>query len=291
MTEEELLAARFEEQRPRLRAVAMQVLGSSSDADDAVQEAWLRLSRTGATAVNDLAAWLTTVVARVSLNILRSRGTRREQPLPEEGVPRRGFAEPSGAAPEDQAVLADSVGLALLVVLDTLGPAERLAFVLHDLFGVPFEDIAPIVERSPAATRKLASRARRRVRGATVAGEKEAARRDEIVTAFLAAARGGDFDALLRLLAPDAVLRTDPAAARAGASAATGARDVARGFTGRVKAARLALVDGLAGLIWVSEGRLRVVFTFAVAEGKITAIDVVADDDRLARLDVRPLER
>ncbi|MEU3270975.1 sigma-70 family RNA polymerase sigma factor [Saccharomonospora sp. NPDC006951] len=284
MTEEELLAARFEEQRPRLRAVAMRILGSASDTDDAVQEAWLRLSRTGAAAVNDLAAWLTTVVARVSLNILRARGTRREQPLPEDS------AEPHGAAPEDQVVFDDSVGVALLVVLDTLGPAERLAFVLHDLFGVPFDDIAPIVERSPVATRQLASRARRRVRGATVAGDGDAARRDAIVTAFLAAARGGDFDALLGLLAPDAVLRTDAAAARAGAREASGAREVARGFTGRAKAARPALVDGLTGLIWAPDGRLRVVFTFAVAEGKITAIDVIADDERLARFDVRPLE-
>ncbi|MEV1179213.1 sigma-70 family RNA polymerase sigma factor, partial [Nonomuraea sp. NPDC049784] len=231
MNEDEFLAARFEEHRPRLRAVALRVLGSASEADDAVQEAWLRLSRTDTADVDNLAGWLTTVVARVSLNMLRSRGTRREDLWDSHHTVQAGAGQ-DGADPEHQAELADSVGLALLVVLDTLNPAERLAFVLHDMFAVPFEEIAPIVERTPAAARQLASRARRRVQGATAVGEPDAARHHQLVAAFLAASRGGDFDGLLALLASDAVLRSDPAAARSGVSPARGAHAVARSFAG-----------------------------------------------------------
>ncbi|GAA3252725.1 RNA polymerase sigma factor SigJ [Nonomuraea helvata] len=288
------MAARFEEHRPRLRAVAMRVLGSASEAEDAVQEAWLRLSRTDAAEVDNLAGWLTTVVARVSLNMLRSRGTRREDPWDshhtgQDGPGQDGVSQ-DGADPEHQAELADSVGLALLVVLDTLNPAERLAFVLHDMFAVPFEEIGPIVERTPAAARQLASRARRRVQGATAAGEPDAVRHRQLVTAFLAASRSGDFDALLALLASDAVLRTDSAAAESGAGAARGAHAVARNFAGRAKAARPALIDGVPGLVWAPTGHPHVVFDFAITDGKITAIDIIADPDHLERLDVQLLD-
>ncbi len=206
MDEHDWLAERFEENRPHLRAVAYRVLGSASEADDAVQEAWLRFSRSGADEVENLGGWLTTIVARVSLNMLHSRMSRREEPM---GAPAIDQAHAGGADPEHEAVLADSVGLALLVVLDTLTPAERLAFVLHDMFAVPFDEIAPIVARSPAAARQLASRARRRVQQADAVPEAEAARRKEIVGAFLAASRGGDFEALLAMLDPDIVLRAD----------------------------------------------------------------------------------
>ena len=221
MSEHDWLAERFEENRPHLRAVAYRMLGSSAEADDAVQETWLRLSRAGTGEVENLGGWLTTIVARVSLNMLRSRTLRREEPMdpPATGQP---VAPPNGTDPEHEAVLADSVGLALLVVLDTLTPAERLAFVLHDMFAVPFEEIAPIVERSPVATRQLASRARRRVE-ARAGGRRpgdppgEISRRREVVAAFLAASREGDFDALLTMLDPDIVLRADNAAAQMGA--------------------------------------------------------------------------
>ncbi|OLF10227.1 RNA polymerase subunit sigma-70 [Actinophytocola xinjiangensis] len=286
MDEHEWMTARFEEHRPRLRAVALRVLGSPVEADDAVQEAWLRLHRTDTAEVDNLGGWLTTVVARVALNMVRAR---REQPWEDiEAGAETGAGAPD---PEGQAVLAESVGLALQVVLDTLGPAERLAFVLHDLFGVPFEEIAPIVDRTPAAARKLASRARRRVRGATSSGDQDLARRREVVAAFLTAARGGDLDTLLALLAPDAVLRTDAAATRFGATAASGAREVAAGFLGRAQGARLALVDGLPGLMWTRGGTTRVVFGFTVADGRITAIDMLADPDHLARIALQPLAR
>ncbi|MFI0446849.1 sigma-70 family RNA polymerase sigma factor [Actinomadura sp. 6N118] len=284
MNEEELLAARFEEHRPRLRAVALRVLGSASEADDAVQEAWLRLSRTDTTDVDNLAGWLTTVVARVSLNLLRARTTRREEPWDSYDQ------SADQADPEHQAELADSVGLALLVVLDTLNPAERLAFVLHDMFAMPFEEIAPIVERTPAATRQLASRARRRVQGATASGEPDAARHRQIVAAFLAASRSGHFDSLVALLAPDAVLRVDPAAAQWGAIPAHGAQAVARSFAGRAKAARPVLIDGAPGLAWGPAGRPHVVFDFTITDGKVTAIDLVADPDHLNRLDLQLLD-
>jgi RNA polymerase sigma factor (sigma-70 family) len=302
MAEHDRLAERFEENRPRLRAVAYRMLGSASEADDAVQETWLRLSRSGTGGVENLGGWLTTIVARVSLNMLRSRTLRREEPM-DAPAAREPVAQPDGGTdPEYEAVLADSVGLALLVVLDTLTPAERLAFVLHDMFAVPFDEIAPIVERSPAATRQLASRARRRVQQEARVGEGEISRRREVVNAFLAASRAGDFDALLTMLDPDIVLRADAAAAQMGADSAdaaaarmgadgqvTGARAVAGFFSGRAGAVRPALVDGAPGAIWTHLGQTRVVFAFAITGGAITAIELIADPERIARLEVVPL--
>jgi RNA polymerase sigma factor (sigma-70 family) len=286
MDDHDWLAERFEAHRTHLRAVAYRILGSPTDAEDAVQEAWLRLSRSESSQVENLGGWLTTVVARVSLNMLQSRKTRREDPagshLPEEIA-----ASTDGAGPEHQAVLADSVGLALLVVLDTLTPAERLAFVLHDMFAMPFEEIAPIVERTPAAARQLASRARRRVQGADTTPDTDLARRREGVRAFLAASRNGDLGALVAMLDPDVVVRADPTAVRTGAEAETrGAQAVAAMFSGRARAARLALIDGVAGLVWASGGRPRVVFSFTLADGKITAIDLLGDPAMLEQLDV-----
>ena len=291
MSEHDWLAERFEENRPHLRAVAYRMLGSSTEADDAVQEAWLRLSRAGTSGVDNLGGWLTTIVARVSLNMLRSRTLRREEPMdpPATGQP---VAPPNGTDPEHEAVLADSVGLALLVVLDTLTPAERLAFVLHDMFAVPFEEIAPIVERSPVATRQLASRARRRVQEAGPGDPPgEISRRREVVAAFLAASREGDFDALLTMLDPDIVLRADNAAAQMGADAeAIGPRAVAGIFSGRAKALRPALIDGAPGAVWTYRGETRVVFAFTFASGTITAIEQIADPERIARFEVTPLK-
>jgi RNA polymerase sigma factor (sigma-70 family) len=290
MDEHDWLAERFEAHRTHLRAVAFRMLGSPSEADDAVQEAWLRLSRSGAGGVENLGGWLTTVVGRVCLDMLRSRTSRREEPLgthvPEPIVEREDEVDP-----EHEALMADSVGSALLVVLDTLAPAERLAFVLHDMFGVPFEEIAPIVERSPAAARQLASRGRRRVRGATAAPQADLARRREVVEAFLAASRGGDFEALLAVLDPDVVLRADGAAVRMGATKEVrGAADVAETFSGRARAARPALVDGAPGLVWASGGRPRVVFDFTIADGKIVEIEMVADPERIGQLDLSILD-
>ena len=291
MSEHDWLAERFEENRPHLRAVAYRMLGSSAEADDAVQETWLRLSRAGVGGVENLGGWLTTIVARVSLNMLRSRTLRREEPMdpPATGQP---VAPPNGTDPEHEAVLADSVGLALLVVLDTLTPAERLAFVLHDMFAVPFEEIAPIVERSPVATRQLASRARRRVQEAGPGDPPgEISRRREVVAAFLAASREGDFDALLTMLDPDIVLRADTAAAQMGADAeAIGPRAVAGIFSGRAKALRPALIDGAPGAVWTHRGETRVVFAFTFTGGTITAIEQIADPERIARFEVIPLK-
>ena len=291
MDEHDWLAERFEENRPHLRAVAYRMLGSSAEADDAVQETWLRLSRAGVGGVENLGGWLTTIVARVSLNMLRSRTLRREEPMdpPATGQP---VAPPNGTDPEHEAVLADSVGLALLVVLDTLTPAERLAFVLHDMFAVPFEEIAPIVERSPVATRQLASRARRRVQEAGPGDPPgEISRRREVVAAFLAASREGDFDALLTMLDPDIVLRADTAAAQMGADAeAIGPRAVAGIFSGRAKALRPALIDGAPGAVWTYRGETRVVFAFTFTGGTITAIEQIADPERIARFEVTPLK-
>ena len=291
MTEHDWLAERFEKNRPHLRTVAYRVLGSVSEADDAVQETWLRLSRSGTGGVENLGGWLTTIVARVSLNMLRSRTLRREEPMdpPATGQP---VAPPNGTDPEHEAVLADSVGLALLVVLDTLTPAERLAFVLHDMFAVPFEEIAPIVERSPVATRQLASRARRRVQEAGPGDPPgEISRRREVVAAFLAASREGDFDALLTMLDPDIVLRADTAAAQMGADAeAIGPRAVAGIFSGRAKALRPALIDGAPGAVWTYRGETRVVFAFTFTGGTITAIEQIADPERIARFEVIPLK-
>ena len=290
MSEHDWLAERFEENRPHLRAVAYRMLGSSTEADDAVQEAWLRLSRAGTSGVENLGGWLTTIVARVSLNMLRSRTLRREEPIDAPVTGQPVTPPPNGTDPEHEAVLADSVGLALLVVLDTLTPAERLAFVLHDMFAVPFEEIAPIVERSPAATRQLASRARRRVQEAR-AQPGEISRRREVVAAFLAASREGDFDALLTMLDPDIVLRADNAAAQMGADAeAIGARAVAGVFSGRAKALRPALIDGAPGAVWTLRGETRVVFAFTITGGTITAIEQIADPERIARLEVTPLK-
>jgi RNA polymerase sigma factor (sigma-70 family) len=294
MHQHEELAERFEENRARLRAVAYRVLGSPAEAEDAVQEAWLRLSRSGTDEVQNLGGWLTTVVARVCLDMLRSRTSRREEPLAEDlaGTAVSPAAGPevspvTGADPEGEALLADSVGMALLVVLDTLTPAERLAFVLHDMFAVPFTQIAPVVGCSPAAARQLASRARRRVRGADLAGGDDGARQREVVEAFLAASRGGDFEALLTVLDPDVLLRSDVAAARLGSDAELrGAPAVAGMFSGRAQAAQSALVDGSAGAVWAPGGRPRVVFGFTVTGGKIVAIDIMADAARLDELDL-----
>ena len=286
MSETDVLAARFEAHRDRLTAVASRLLGSRAEAEDAVQEAWLRVSRAGTAEVADLGAWLTTVVARVALNQLRARASRREDPL-DDAPPARLHAL---ADPAEEAVLADSVGLALLVVLDQLAPAERLAFVLHDLFDVPFDQIAPIVDRSPAAARQLASRARRRVRGAQLPDATE--RRREVVAAFLDASRNGDFTALLALLHPEAVLRSDAVAARMGAAAEVrGATEVAQFLSGRARAARLVLVDGTPGAVWSLRGTPKVVFVFTVEDGVVTAIDLLADPERLAVLDLQPLEQ
>jgi RNA polymerase sigma factor (sigma-70 family) len=284
--EKDWLAKRFEENRGHLAAVAYRMLGSPSEADDAVQEAWLRLSRSDTSGVENLGGWLTTVVARVCLDMLRSRESRREEPLGAH-VPEPILSREDGADPEHEALLADSVGPALLVVLETLAPAERIAFVLHDMFAVPFEEIAPIVRRSPAAARQLASRARRRVQGAATVPDADLTRQREVVDAFLAASRGGDFEALLAVLDPDVVLRADRAAVKMGASREVrGAAAVAGTFSGRARAAQPALVDGAAGLVWAQGGRPTVVFGFTITRGKIVEIDLVADPERLRQLDL-----
>jgi RNA polymerase sigma factor (sigma-70 family) len=284
------LAERFETHRRHLRVVAYRMLGSVSEADDAVQEAWLRLSRADTSGVENLGGWLTTVVARVCLDMLRSRSSRREEPLDVQ-APDPVVNREDGTDPEQQALLAEGVGLALLVVLDTLSPAERLAFVLHDMFAVPFDEIAPILGRTPGATKMLASRARRRVQGADAVPETDPTRQRAVVDAFLAASRNGDFDALLALLDPDVVLRSDEAAVLVGAAGeAHGAAAVAEQFSGRARAARPALIDGAAGAVWAPGGRPRVVFDFTVARGKIVRIDILADPERLRRLDLAILD-
>jgi RNA polymerase sigma-70 factor (ECF subfamily) len=286
MDEHEWLAERFEANRAHLRAVAYRMLGSSSEAEDAVQEAWLRLNRADTAGVHNLGGWLTTVVARVSLDMLRSRKSWRE-----ESLDMRHESDAPTANPEDHTVLADSVGHALLVVLETLAPAERVAFVLHDLFAVPFEDIAPIVGRTPAAARQLASRARRRVQGASVVDNPDRERKREIVDAFLAASRGGDFQALLAVLDPDIVVRADGAAVAMGAAAEVrGAAAAAETFFGRARGAQRAVVNGGAGLVWAPGGQPRVVFDFTIAAGKVVAIDLLADAERLEQLDLEILD-
>ncbi len=286
MDEHQWLAEQFEAHRPHLRAVAYRMLGSVSEADDAVQESWLHLTRAGTGGVENLGGWLTTVVGRVCLDMLRARNSRREEPLDAHGVEPI-LSREDGSHPEHEAVLADSVGLALLVVLDTLNPDERLAFVLHDIFAVPFDEIASIVARSPTAARQLASRARRRVRGAAQTPAADLPRRRAVVDAFLAAARGGDFAALLALLAPDVVLRADGAAVQVGAAREVrGARAVAETFAGRARVAQPALVDGAPGAVWAPGGQPRVVFAFTIARGKIVAIEILADRARLDRLDL-----
>jgi RNA polymerase sigma-70 factor (ECF subfamily) len=289
MDELDWLGAQFQTNRSRLRAVAYRMLGSLTEADDAVQESWLRVSRSGTSGVQNMAGWLTTVVARVCLDMLRSRTSRREEPF---GVqaPEPIASREDGIDPEREALLADSVGPALLVVLETLTPAERLAFVLHDMFAVPFDEIARIVGRSPAAARQLASRARRRVQGAAPVPDADLTRQGEVVDAFLAASRGGDFDALLALLDPDVVLRADHAAVNAGASREVrGATAVAGTFSGRARFAQPVLVDGAEGAVWAPGGRPRVVFDFTITRGKIIEIHLVADPERLRHLDLTVL--
>jgi len=288
MDENQWLADRFEDHRAHLRAVAYRMLGSLTEADDAVQDTWLRLSRSGADGVENLGGWLTTIVARVCLNMLRSRTTRREEAL---GVhlPDPVISPPGVLQPDEEAVLADSVGLALLVVLDTLSPAERLAFVLHDMFQLPFEEIAPMVGRSPTAARQLASRARRRVKGADIpAPDPDLARQRDVVDAFFLAARGGDLDALVALLDPDVVLRADfgvrrPAASRVVRGAAAVARQA---VLGALPGADLhpALVNGAAGAVVTVGGRPFAVLGFTVAEGRILEIDAIADPERVRRV-------
>jgi RNA polymerase sigma factor (sigma-70 family) len=291
MAERDWLAERFEEHRTHLRAVAYRMLGSLSEADDAVQEAWLRLSRTDPNKVENLGGWLTTVVARVSLNMLRSRSVRREEPLgvrmPDPIVDRA-----EGTDPEHEALLADSVGLALLVVLETLSPPERLAFVLHDIFAVPFDEIAPIVDRSPEAARQLASRARRRVQGEKTVPDADLETQREVVDAFLAAARDGDFEALLEVLDPDVVLRAD-LGPEGGSREVRGARAVAGQalFYSRLGLVmQPALINGAAGAVGMRDGEPYSVGAITVRGGRIVAIDILADPERLARLDLTILD-
>jgi RNA polymerase sigma-70 factor (ECF subfamily) len=289
--DDEWLARRFEEHRGHLRAVAQRMLGSGHEADDAVQEAWIRLSRSDAATLENLGGWLTTVVSRVSLDMLRARTSRREEPdggLAADRSPGAGQA----SDPEGQAALADSVGTALLLVLDTLSPSERLAFVLRDTFGVPFEQIGPILDRSPNAAKQLASRARQKVRGAAT-GEDAAVdpgRQRQVVDAFLAASRNGDFEALLALLAPDIVLLADPAAVRMGSPEQTrGAADVAHTFSGRALAAQAAVIDEGIGIVWVVGGRPKVAWDFTIVDGSIVHIDMIASPDHLRELDLTVL--
>jgi RNA polymerase sigma-70 factor (ECF subfamily) len=274
MSDARLLATRFEAERSRLTAVAYRMLGSRAEADDAVQEAWLRLSRADADAIDNLGGWLTTVVARVSLDVLRTRTSRREDPsdvVPEPAQPRATRPEP-----EDEAVLADSVGAALLVVLDTLSPAERLAFVLHDMFAVPFDEIGPMLGRSAAACKQLASRARHKIRGSEAEADFDPHRQKQVVDAFLAASRHGEFEALVALLDPGIVLRADA---------------VAGMFSGRAQGARPASVDGGAGLAWIVAGIPKVVWEFAVVDGKVTAIEMLAAPETLEGLDLEVVGR
>jgi RNA polymerase sigma-70 factor (ECF subfamily) len=294
MTENEFLAESFEEHRTHLRAVAYRMLGSTTEADDAVQEAWLRLSRTDASEVENLGGWLTTVISRVCLNMLRSRKTRREDPLEEAHVPDPIVDREDGTDPEHEALLADSVGLALQVVLESLSPAERLAFVLHDMFAIPFDEIAPIVDRSPDATRQLASRARRRVRGGAPTPDVDLARQREVVDAFFAASREGDFDALVAVLDPDVVLHADGGALRPDATVLVqGAEEVAsRAMTFRRLGphVRPALVNGIAGVVVMPQGRPFSIMSFTVRGGRIVEIHALADPERLRHVDVTMLD-
>ena len=290
MDEREWLGERFEEHRPHLRGVAYRMLGSLSEADDAVQEAWLRLNRTDASGLENLGAWLTTVVARISLNMLRSRKAREEAfpgRLPDPLVDRA-----DGIDPEHEALLADSVGLALLVVLETLSPPERLAFVLHDIFAVPFDEIAPIVDRSPEAARQLASRARRRVRAERTLPDADLEAQREVVDAFLAAARDGDFDRLVAMLDPDAVVRADFGPA-AGSREVRGAEAVARQALGYARMGldlRPALINGVAGAVAFLHGKPFSIGAVTVRNGKIVELDFLADPERLRLLDLTILD-
>lgn len=285
MDEKKFLAEKFEANRAHLRAVAYRMLGSQSEVDDAVQETWLRLSRSDTSGVDNLAGWLTTVVARICLDMLRSRKSRREEPI--------GPHVPEPAAHDEHerdSDMADTVGAALLVVLETLTPAERLAFVLHDMFAVPFEEIAPIVGRTPAAARQLASRGRRRVQGTPAAADVDLGRKRKIVEAFLAASRGGDFEGLLAVLDPDVVFRADDAAQRLGSLAEIrGAAGVAESFKGRARTAKPALVDGTLALAVILGGQLRVVLRLTVTGDRIAAVEAIADAERLGQFDVEVL--
>jgi RNA polymerase sigma-70 factor (ECF subfamily) len=290
--DDELLARHFEDHRAHLRAVAYRMLGSTSEADDAVQESWLRLSRSDTDAVENLGGWLTTVVARVCLDMLRSRTARREDPIRD--LPVGDFPPPTAASPPDpeaEAVLADSVGAALLAILDTLTPAERLAFVLHDMFAVPFSEIGPIMGRSTEAAKMLASRARRRVQQSNRSPGADPTRQRALVAAFLSASREGDFEGLLALLDPDVVLQADPAAAHMGAPAEVrGATDVAGVFSGRAQGAKLASVDGTAAAVWGHANKARMVFAFTFAGDRILEIEMLADPARLQGMDVEILD-
>ncbi len=291
MAQREWLVGEFEQHRPHLRAVAYRILGSVSEADDAVQDAWLRLARTDASAVENLGGWLTTVVARVALNMLRSRNTRRELPL-DVHVPDPIIDPTDGADPEHEALLADSVGLALLVVLETLTPPERLAFVLHDMFSVPFEEIATILERSPEAARQLASRARRRVRGAACAPDPDLAAQRAVIDAFLAAAREGDFDALVAVLHPDVVLRADGGAATALSHHVQGAANVASRammFSRVDLTVHHVLINGTAGLLARRDGELFSVMGLTITGGRIVELDILVDSERLQAIDAARL--
>ena len=284
MDEDTWLASKFEEHRPRLTAIASRMLGSRTEADDAVQEAWIRFSRSDTSEVENLGAWLTTVVSRVCLNALQSRRTRSSEPFEADlfGTP----LEEPGSDPEREALLADSVGLALLIVLDSLPPGERVAFVLHDMFAVPFEDIAPIVGRSPTAARQLASRARRHVQQTGAQDKPDRLRQSRLVDAFMAAARRGDFSALVELLDPEAVLRADTAAvALGGPEEARGAEAVA-GFLVRARGARPALVDGAPALVWMPRGQLRVALLFTFSADKVAMVEAIAEPEHLATLDL-----
>lgn len=292
MDRQEWLAEQFEQHRPHLRAVAYRMLGSLGEAEDAVQDAWLRLSRSDAAEIENLGGWLTTVVARVALNMLRSRNTRREQPL-EVYVPDPIVDPVYGTDPEHETLLADSVGLALVVVLETLTPPERLAFVLHDMFAVPFEEIATILQRSPEAARQLASRARRRVRGAAPRPDTDLSAQWPVVDAFLAAARDGDFEALVAVLDPDVVLRAD-AGPRGRSRVVRGAETVARQASGWSRGHRgltihRALVNGAAGMISLRDGKPFSLAALTVRGGQIAEIDIIADPERLSRLDLAAL--
>lgn len=288
MDEKKILAEKFEADRSRLKAAAYRMLGSNSEAEDAVQEAWLRLGRSDATEIGNLSGWLTTVVARICLDMLRARKSRREEPygphVPEPST--------SGEEAEQEASLADSVGAALLVVLETLAPAERLAFVLHDMFAVPFDEIAPIVDRSPKAARQLASSARRRVQGARTAGNGDRSEQRRIVEAFLAASRGGDFEALLAVLDPNAIFRADAAAVKLGSLAEVhGATGVANTFKGRATGAQPAFVGDGFGLIVEIGGQVRVILRLTIIGGKIAEVEAIADPERIGEIDFALFEQ
>jgi RNA polymerase sigma factor (sigma-70 family) len=292
MAENDWLAQQFEENRRHLRGVAYRMLGSLSEADDAVQEAWLKLSRSDTSGVENLGGWLTTVVARVCLDMLRTRKSRREDAF-DADVPEPVAHGARGSNPEQEALLADSVGLALLVVLETLEPAERLALVLHDMFAIPFDEIASIVGRTPAAARQLASRARRRVQGAAASPDADRARQRDVVDAFLAALRGGDFDGLIAVLDPDVLVRADAAVTRGAASEVRGAQTWARGAITAARGAqfaRPALVNGTVGVVVAPRGRLFRVLSFTFTGGKISQVEVIGDPARLRQLELAVLD-